>query len=165
MTITQLNKTHSKLATITKLQGNLDALEHLEGASMGSDVYVDSSPTEKPNKGSQYDISKHLSASIEQRQINIERGAKLKQDWMDAEYWRRLAAERGYTLPHWYIPLSATGIEGVLHDFKLGQTFFRDHYGAVITYKEFVDLNPRVPLWAFAGWVLEKLEEQMTEGN
>ena len=157
MAITQLNKTHSKLTTITKLQGNLDALEHLEGVGIGNDVYVDSSPTEKPNKGSQYDISKHLSASIEQRQINIERGNELKQDWMDAEYWRGLATQRGYTLPHWYIPLSATGIEEVLHSFKLGQRFFRKHYGTNITYQEFVDLNPRVPLWVFAGWVLEHL--------
>jgi hypothetical protein len=157
MAINQLNKTHSKLATITKLQGNLDALEHLEGVGIGNDVYVDSNPTEMPNKGSQYDISKHLSASIEQRQINIERGNELKQDWMDAEYWRRLAKERGYTLPHWYIPLSATGIEEALHSFKLGQQFFRKRYGTNITYQEFVDLNPRVPLWVFAGWVLEYL--------
>jgi len=76
---------------------------------------------------------------------------------MDAEYWRGLATQRGYTLPHWYIPLSATGIEEVLHSFKLGQRFFRKHYGTNITYQEFVDLNPRVPLWVFAGWVLEHL--------
>lgn len=81
----------------------------------------------------------------------IEQGRSLKQDWLDADHWRALAAQKHYRLPHWYIPLSAGGIERVLRDLRLDSVFFRAVFGASETYKRFVSRNPRMPLWAFAG--------------
>jgi hypothetical protein len=66
-----------------------------------------------------------------------------------------LAAKSQYRLPHWYIPLSAGGIEKVLRDLGLGSKFFREVFGDKETYKRFVKRNPHMPLWAFAGQCLE----------
>jgi hypothetical protein len=85
----------------------------------------------------------------------IEQGGGLKQDWLDADHWRALAAKSQYRLPHWYIPLSAGGIEKVLRDLGLGSKFFREVFGDKETYKRFVKRNPHMPLWAFAGQCLE----------
>lgn len=85
----------------------------------------------------------------------IEAGLGLRQDWLDADHWRALAAQRQYRLPHWYIPLSAGGIERVLRDLGLNSEFFRGVFGKDETYKRFVGCNPKMPLWAFAGMCLE----------
>jgi hypothetical protein len=85
----------------------------------------------------------------------IEQGRGLKQDWLDADYWRALAAKRQYRLPHWYIPLSAGGIETALRDLGLSSKFFRDVFGEKETYKRFIKRNPQMPLWAFVGICLE----------
>jgi len=78
---------------------------------------------------------------------------------MDAEYWRALANKRHYRLPHWYLPLTATGMEEVLHDLNVDRDFFREHFGPDLkSYQTFADMNPNAPLWASAGWVLEQLE-------
>ena len=79
------------------------------------------------NKGSDRDVSEILNKAIEGKQRAIAAGNKLKQDWMDAEYWRALAKERQYRLPHWYLPLTATGMEEVLHDLNVDRNFFREH--------------------------------------
>jgi len=91
----------------------------------------------------------------------IEQGSGLKQDWLDADHWRALAAQRQYRLPHWYLPLSAGGIEKVLRDFGLGCKFFREVFGKHETYKKFVARNPQMPLWAFAGQCLEFQRHQI----
>jgi hypothetical protein len=83
----------------------------------------------------------------------IEQGRSLKQDWLDADHWRALAAKRQYRLPHWYIPLSAGGIESVLRDLGLDRDFYRETFG-LKTYQQFVDRNPNMPLWVFAGLCL-----------
>ncbi len=83
----------------------------------------------------------------------------LKQVWLDEPYWRRLARERQYRMPVYYLPTTKEGIEKVLR--KLGQdkTFFREVFG-LSTFSQLVDRNPRMPLWAFAGICLEHLEAQ-----
>ena len=119
----------------------------------------DSRPPQHGNKGSNRDVSEILNKAIEGKQRAIASGSKLKQDWMDAEYWRALANKRRYRLPHWYLPLTATGMEEVLHDLNLDREFFREHFGPDLkSYQNFADMNPKAPLWAFAGWVLEQLE-------
>ena len=119
----------------------------------------DSSPPQHGIGGSEGHISGQLNKAIEGRQRAIAAGNQLKQDWLDAEHWRALGKARNYRLPHWYLPLTATGMEAVLHDLNLDKDFFREHFGPDLkSYQSFVDMNPKAPLWAFAGWVLEQLE-------
>ena len=158
MPIYQQNNRQFHSSTIINAQDELEPIEHLSQSDIDEDLSVDSCPAELPNEGSRYDISKHHSAAIEQKKLNIEKGKELKQDWLDAEHWRSLASGRGYVLPQSHIPLTSEGIERVLHDLNLDQKFFRKCFGARLTYQEFVDLNPKAPLWAFSGWVLEQLE-------
>lgn len=96
-----------------------------------------------------------LAKARQAKQRLIEQGSGLKQDWLDADHWRALAAQRQYRLPHWYIPLSAGGIERVLRHLGLNSKFFREVFGEDETYKRFVGRNPTMPLWAFAGICLE----------
>ena len=120
----------------------------------------DSSPSQHGIRGSEGHISGNLNKAIEGRQRAIAAGNQLKQDWLDAEHWRALAKARDYRLPHWYLPLTATGMEEVLHDLNLDRDFFRECFGSELkSYQSLVDMNPKAPLWAFAGWVLEQLEQ------
>lgn len=92
-------------------------------------------------------------ANLAKREL-INNGRALRQNWLDASNWRSLANQRGYRLPHWYLPLSATGIEKVLGALSLDRQFYRETFG-LKTYQDYVDKNPTVPLWAFAGICLE----------
>ena len=62
------------------------------------------------------DLEHSLAEARQAREALIVLGNGLKQDWLDADHWRALAAHRQYRLPHWYLPLSAGGIERVLRD-------------------------------------------------
>ena len=157
MSIYQQNTPQFHLSSITNAQDDLEPIEQRSWSDIDEDLSVNSCPAELPNEGSRYDISKHHAAAIQQKKLNIEKGKELKQDWLDAEHWRNLASRRGYVLPQSHIPLMSEGIEKVLHDLNLDQKFFRKCFGARLTYQEFVDLNPRAPLWAFAGWLLEQI--------
>jgi hypothetical protein len=112
---------------------------------------------EAPNKG----FSGHsLEAANTRRQELIEAGSSLKQDWLDQDHWRGLAAVHGYRLPHWYLPLSSSGIEGVLRDLGLGKKWFINYFGD-LSYKQFASMNPKMPLWAFAGQCLEGISSSL----
>ena len=95
--------------------------------------------------------------SVEARRKLIVDGLKLKQDWLDAEHWRALAKNRRYRLPHWYIPLSTSKMESVLHDLGLDIDFYREAFG-LVSYRDFITRNPSTPLWVFAGLCLELSE-------
>ena len=157
MTSTSKNNLPISLHNARSAQDDIAHLDCLVGDDIDEDVLFDSCPAGQPTEGSRYEISKHLNNAIEARKLAIERGRLLKQDWLDAEHWRELAAKRNYRLPDWYIPLSKSGLEKVLHELNVNQNFFRECYGDRLTYQEFVNLNPRVPLWVFAGWILELL--------
>lgn len=86
----------------------------------------------------------------------IQAGNDLKQDWLDQRHWKSLAADSGYRLPHWYLPLSPKAIERVLRDLGLNQEHFRQYFGRV-SYQRFASMNPKMPLWAFAGQCLEQM--------
>jgi len=163
LTISYISKPNRSLATKSKINRFQGVWSLLEGGNVDDDVLIDSCPAESPNREDEHEITQHLQAAIRQKQINIENGKRLNQSWSDAEHWRRLAREHGYTLPHRHIPLSTSGIERVLHQLNVDQKFFRDHYGPRITYQEFVELNPDVPLWAFAGWILESISDEINE--
>lgn len=110
-----------------------------------------STPTEALNS---LDLEHSLAKARQAREALIGLGSDLKQDWLDAEHWRALAAQRQYRLPHWYLPLSASGIERVLRDLGLDRDFYREAFG-LKSYRQFVDRNPNMPLWVFAGTCLE----------
>ena len=153
---------HSNQNTPTSKSPNGDDFVLKEG-HLGVDTTSlntnDSSPPQHGIRGSDRGVSASLNKAIEGRQRAIAEGNKLKQDWLDAEHWRALAAAHSYRLPHSYIPLTVTGMEEVLHDLNLDRDFFRECFGPELkSYQSFVDMNPTAPLWAFAGWVLEQLE-------
>ena len=110
-----------------------------------------STPTEALNNP---DLEHSLAEARQAREALIGLGRGLKQDWLDADHWRALAAQRQYRLPHRYLPLSAGGIERVLRDLGLDRDFYREAFG-LKTYQQYVDRNPSTPLWVFAGICLE----------
>jgi len=74
-----------------------------------------------------------------------------KKNWLDAAWWQSLAAARGIRLPPWYAPPT----EGKLKSWakRLGKTPFREHYGC--NPARLIALNPKTPLRAFVGQMLE----------
>ncbi len=115
---------------------------------------IDYYPPQPGIRGSQAPISALTSKGVEARKKLIVDGLKLKQDWLDGEHWRALAKNRRYRLPHWYIPLSTSKMEAVLHELCLGIDFYREAFG-LVSYRDFIDKNPSTPLWVFAGLCLE----------
>jgi len=121
------------------------------GVGIGEALSAVSGATKTPNNsfsGHSFDT-----ANLKRQEL-IHAGRDLKQDWLDQDHWKTLAASRSYRLPHWYLPLSAKGIEKVLRDLGLNQRHFREHFGQ-ISYRKFASMNPTIPLWAFAGQCLE----------
>ena len=97
------------------------------------------------------------SAATKKRKQLIADSLLLKQDWLDAPHWRRIAKESRFRLADYYQPLSTKGIRRTLAKLGLTSEDFRDFYGEV-TYDRFVEMNPTMPLWAFQGCVLEVIE-------
>jgi hypothetical protein len=120
-------------------------------------LLIDSHPPQSGIRGSQAPISALTSKGVEARRKLIVDGFKLKQDWLDGEHWRALAKNRRYRLPHWYIPLSPSKIEAVLHELGLGIDFYRTAFG-LVSYRDLIARNPLMPLWVFAGLCLELSE-------
>ena len=110
-----------------------------------------SRPTQRPITG----LDGHqLDAANENLEELIAAGKGLRQQWADAEYWRQLARDHSYRLPHWYQPMTSKGMEQVLRSLGLDRQFYRDAFG-LKTYQDLIDRNPDVPLWVFTGWCLE----------
>ena len=91
------------------------------------------------------DLEHSLVEARQAREALIGLGNGLKQDWFDADHWRALAAQRQYRLPHWYLPLSAGGIERVLRDLGVDRDFYREAFG-LKTYLKLEYRNPNMPL-------------------
>ena len=91
------------------------------------------------------DLEHSLAEARQAREALIGLGRALKQDWLDADHWRALAAQRQYRLPHWYLPPSASGIERVLRDLGLDRDFYRETFG-LKTYLKLEYRNPNMPL-------------------
>jgi hypothetical protein len=138
-----------------------EALMSIKQANLIADpttaLLNDSQPPKPGIRGSQAPISALTSKGVEARRKLVVDGLKLKQDWLDAENWRTLAKKRRYRLPHWYIPLSPSKIEAVLHELGLGIDFYREAFG-LVSYRDFITRNPSTPLWAFAGLCLELMD-------
>ena len=91
------------------------------------------------------DLEHSLVEARQAREALIVLGNGLKQDWLDADHWRALAAQRQYRLPHRYLPLSAGGIERVLRDLGVDRDFYREAFG-LKTYLKLEYRNPNMPL-------------------
>ena len=91
------------------------------------------------------DLEHSLAEARQAREALIGLGNGLKQDWLDADHWRALAAQRQYRLPHRYLPLSAGGIERVLRDLGVDRDFYREAFG-LKTYLKLEYRNPNMPL-------------------
>lgn len=74
-----------------------------------------------------------------------------KKDWLDAEWWLTLAAKEGIRLPPWYAPATPNKLKSWAR--KLGKTPFAEHYGC--SPARLISLNPKTPLRAFVGQMLE----------
>lgn len=102
-----------------------------------------------------HEANRHkTSAATKKRKQLIADSLLLKQDWLDAPHWRRIAKESRFRLADYYQPLSTKGIRRTLDRLGLTSEDFQDFYGE-ITYAKFVEMNPTTPLWAFQGWTLE----------
>jgi len=76
-------------------------------------------------------------------------------DWADANLWLWLASDRGIRLPHWQTRPTPRKL-GMWHR-KLSNVAFSDAYGCGPT--KLITLNPRVPLRAFVGQMLEQAQK------
>jgi hypothetical protein len=74
-----------------------------------------------------------------------------KKDWQDADWWQSLAAARGVRLPPWYAPPTPSKLQSWAR--KLRQTPFSEHWGCSPAH--LISLNPKTPLRAFVGQMLE----------
>jgi hypothetical protein len=102
-----------------------------------------------------HEANRHkTSAATKKRKQLIADSLLLKQDWLDAPHWRRIAKESKFRLADYYQPLSTKGIRRTLVKLGLTSEDFQDFYGE-ITYAKFVEMNSTTPLWAFQGWTLE----------
>ena len=128
--------------------------DHL-GVNTTSPNTNDSSPSQHGIRGSEGHISGNLNKAIDGRQRAIAAGNQLKQDWLDAEHWRALAKARNYRLPHWYLPLTATGMEEVLHDLNLDRDFFREGVDVQDEYTEKAG-GKKVRYLGAGAWVWER---------
>ena|SRR5689334_2430368 len=74
-----------------------------------------------------------------------------KKDWLDENWWLDLAKSRGFRLPPMYVPTTVKGLKKWAR--KLGKTPFLEHFGC--SPKGLIDRNPKTPLRAFVGQMLE----------
>ena len=144
------NSVHLSQCTITMWDKNQlkKVVEYLPTYHLSPAV---SRPVQRPITG----LNRHrLDAANDSLEELIAAGKGLRQQWADAEHWRELARQRGYRLPHWYLPMTPKGMEQVLRSLGLDREFYREAFG-LKTYQDLIDRNPNTPLWVFAGWCLE----------
>lgn len=85
----------------------------------------------------------------------------LKQDWQDEDVWQDLAAARGVRLPASYLRPTPTLIRRYCRKLGISNKEFLE-WGAYKTVEDFERLNPRWPLRALVGVLLEYAEERDT---
>jgi len=74
-----------------------------------------------------------------------------KKDWLDEENWLVLASARQIRLPPVYVPATEQSLKKWAR--KLSKQPFFEHFGC--SPRRLIQLNPRVPLRAFVGQMLE----------
>mgnify|MGYP001597681073 FL=1 len=74
-----------------------------------------------------------------------------KLHWLDESWWLALAKERVIRLPPLHRPTTVAGLRKWAK--TLRKTPFSEHFGC--SPRKLIELNPRVPLRAFVGQMLE----------
>jgi hypothetical protein len=74
-----------------------------------------------------------------------------KKDWFDENWWVELSVSRGIRLPPMYVPATEKGLKKWAR--KLTKLPFVEHFGC--SPKELIRKNPKQPLRAFVGQMLE----------
>ncbi len=92
--------------------------------------------------------------ALASRKARIEAGATYRRDWLDAPTWDLEAKKRGIRLPAWWVAPTPGKLK-LAHQ-TLDDRPFRDVYGC--TAARLIELNPRTPLRAFVGQMLEQAE-------
>jgi hypothetical protein len=103
---------------------------------------------------------------IESRDRKKEEGKLLKHDWHpdDKNHWKKLASKHDVRLPVWYSKADPRGIRKTLRKLGKDSLWFKDVTGFVSA-QEHADANPNMPLYAFAGMMLEEIaQESSSEG-
>lgn len=98
-----------------------------------------------------HDYELAAQARRERRVRDLAATRHYKLDWMDENWWLLLAKQRKVRLPPMHRPATPQGLRTWAR--KLGKTPFREHFGC--TPGKLIALNPRVPLRAFVGQMLE----------
>jgi hypothetical protein len=76
-----------------------------------------------------------------------------RKDWLDAVYWDSLAQKRGIRLPQWHRAPTPRLLKR-WHE-SLEKTPFEEVYGCKPA--KLIELNPKTPLRAFIGQMLERV--------
>jgi hypothetical protein len=97
-------------------------------------------------------------AAAEARRAAIEAGAHFKRDWLDAPTWEQMAKARGIRLPQWHTAPTPRALKTWAR--KAGNVDFAGIFGC--SPSRAIELNPRAPLRAFIGWLLEAAAEKET---
>ncbi len=87
----------------------------------------------------------------------------LRNDFADANHWRRLASKYGLRLPSWYVR-NTRSIRRALRLLGFDGSWVRDNTGAV-SLKEWMELNWSWPSYAFIGLILESAHERDGQGE
>lgn len=90
-------------------------------------------------------------ARAEKRQSLQAQTKDYKKDWLDENWWLDLANSRGIRLPAMYLPATPASLRKWAR--KLGKTPFLEHYAC--SPASLIAKNPKVPLRAFVGQMLE----------
>jgi hypothetical protein len=85
------------------------------------------------------------------RQTLMAQTKDYKKDWLDEENWLLLSKSRGIRLPPMYHPATERTLRKWAR--KLGRMPFSEWYGC--SPAKLIEKNPRVPLRAFVGQMLE----------
>lgn len=81
-------------------------------------------------------------------------------DWADADLWASLAAEQGIRLPFWHVAPTPKLLQKWHR--RLSSEQFREVYGCSPI--RLIELNPRMPLRAFIGQMLESSKSPTSKG-
>lgn len=80
----------------------------------------------------------------------------LRRDYLDEPHWLELASTRGLRLPPYGMAMSVSGMRRWLH--KLGHSdAWHKNWSGLAKVADFIALNPRWPLRAWAGLMLEEV--------
>jgi hypothetical protein len=107
-------------------------------------------------------ITKEISKSIidkaiVSRKAKIEAGKDLISNFADEQVWKELFKARGFKMPAKYIKCEIKLMRRYLRKIGMSEKLYLQ-LTALKSLQDFIDLNPRWPLYAFVGFVCEYAE-------